>query len=349
LVLSGGWDGHLRLWDAQTRAPLTAVRAGAKPVSACAVSPEMDEWLSGSLDGLLSRWDPRTQTQVSTFLAHARPISAIVFGPNRQTLATAAWDCQVMLWDLSRDRLGRALKGHIDIVAGCCFTPDGQAVVSWSHDGTVRMWDASGARLTKSFLGHADRVNAAAVSPDSSWIVSGSRDGTLKLWDPKAEREAGSCTLKTAICGCFFLLHGGAVVTIEANGRLQIISIPGLEVEMALDTGLVVECADLAPSGAQLALGGRDGQVYFVEVDGLNGTPLVVTATQTSRRTATPWQRLFGQSRLTHSILFTCPTCRQEVELPGRVPPEPAPCPHCLRPLRVGGIMVPTSEVGSPV
>ncbi len=37
LVLSGGWDGHLRLWEADGGTPVTALHVAAKAVSACAV------------------------------------------------------------------------------------------------------------------------------------------------------------------------------------------------------------------------------------------------------------------------------------------------------------------------
>src|SRR5262249_41667810 len=50
-ALSGGWDGHLRLWDSSTGAAVTGLAAGGKAVSACAVAPSGKFWLSGSLDG----------------------------------------------------------------------------------------------------------------------------------------------------------------------------------------------------------------------------------------------------------------------------------------------------------
>ena len=136
-VLSGGWDGHLRLWEASTGGHLTAVRASDKPVSACAVAPDNTRWLSGSLDGMLTFWDPMTQQCLSVFLAHTRPIAALVFDGDGQTLATASWDRTLALWRTNRERDGRQLTGHEDIVAGCRFTPDGKTLLSWSHDGSL--------------------------------------------------------------------------------------------------------------------------------------------------------------------------------------------------------------------
>jgi WD40 repeat protein len=334
-VLSGGWDGHLRLWDAANGLPVTSLRVGSKPVSACAIAPDATHWLSGNLDGFLSRWDAVTHRHLSSFLAHARPISAIVFGSDGHTLATASWDCKVGLWTLPQDQGGRAMGGHTDIVAGCRFTPDAKCVLSWSHDGTIRLWEVKRGRSVRTMNGHADRVTAAGVSPDGCWAASGSRDGMVKLWDLPNGQEAQTLNLGAEIKSCFFLLDGETLGTVEANGRLRMFSLPNLTLETELDTELGVECSDLAPSGNQLVLGGTDGRVNFIGLTGFEARPLLVTAVPTNRRTATPLQRLFGRSRVSRAFLCTCPACRKPFELADQLPEQPAPCPNCHRTLRI--------------
>src|SRR5436309_8261024 len=76
-VLSGGWDGFLRLWDAETGAARVSLAASPKPLSCCACSPDGRQWLSGSMEGLLSLWDGVSQQSLMSFLAHTRPISAL--------------------------------------------------------------------------------------------------------------------------------------------------------------------------------------------------------------------------------------------------------------------------------
>ena len=339
VVLSGGWDGHLRLWDARTGDSVAAIRVSPKPVSACAVSPGGEQWLAGNLDGLLSRWDSVSQRSISNFLAHARPISAIDYSADGRLLVTSSWDCTLILWADAREREGRPLRGHTDIVAGCRFAPDGHSVLSWSHDGTVRLWDVAFGMPPKTMRGHADRVTAAAISPDGARVVSASRDRILKLWDLKTEAEPESLALPGEVRRCFFTIHGQSVGTVETSGRVRLYALPSLEVEAELTTDIQVECAELAPLGGQIALGAADGRVYFVSVEGLDGVPLPVTVTQSSRRTAGPIRRLFGKSRLTHSYHCTCPACRQQVELADKDPDRPAPCPHCRRQLRVSAVV----------
>jgi WD40 repeat protein len=333
-VLSGGWDGHLRLWDTGARAPVTALRVGAKPVSACAVSPDGTQWLAGNLDGLLSRWDPLTQKLHSTFLAHPRPLAAIVFGPDGH-LATASWDASLVLWGASYEREGRTLRGHTDIVAGCQFTPDGKGLLSWSHDGTARLWDVARGALQKTFAGHADRIHCGAVSPDGAWAGSASRDGQVRLWDLQSGREAASLILDGDVRGCHFLPHGGVLATVEADGHVRLHTVPELEGEAELGTGLTVECSAVAPDGGLIALGAGDGRVHLVQVQGYESAPLYVSAIRSTRQTATALGRLLGRTRTVAVYDCVCPTCRRPAELPHADPGRPASCPHCGRSLRV--------------
>jgi WD40 repeat protein len=333
-VLSGGWDGHLRLWEAGSGTQLTGFRAGNKPISACAIAPDNMRWLSGSLDGMLATWDAKTQQCQLTFLAHTRPISSIVFDSDGLTLATASWDRTLTLWRPDREREGRQLTGHQDIVAGCRFTPDGKSLLSWSHDGSLRLWDTANARLSGQLPGHEHKVTAAAVSPDGRLAASAARDGALRLWDLLEQRELAAARIAYEVRACFFLLDGESLLTVEANGRLALHSAATLQEQHELHVRLPLQCAALAPSGSQVAIGCDDGKVRFLAVDGLECAPLLVTPTRTSHRTSTMLGRLFGKSKLEHAYACTCPACRQSFQLTDAYSGKPSPCPHCRRPLR---------------
>src|SRR5260370_2108499 len=90
-VLSGGWDGYIRLWETTTGVHVTALQVSNKPVSTCGVSPDGKQWLAGTLEGMLARWDALTHQQVSTFLPHTSPIPTIAFPVN--DLATTPASC----------------------------------------------------------------------------------------------------------------------------------------------------------------------------------------------------------------------------------------------------------------
>jgi WD40 repeat protein len=337
-VLSGGWDGHLRLWDAATGAALVKLQASPKPLSCCSFSPDGRHWLSGSMEGLLSIYDGGSHQKLMSFVAHTRPISAICFAPDGETMATASWDRQVILRKVGKVSEGsrdvRVLSGHADIVAGCRFTVDGKNLVSWSHDQTIKVWDLTLTKEAATLAGHTDRVTAVALSPDGRWLLSGGRDATVRLWDLEARTEMAALNVGAEVRGCFSLLDGESAVVADAVGRLFLLSVPSFQVQAQVQTPFKVMCGELAPSGMQLALGAEDGVVYFVAVEGFEEASLVVTARQSVKEHATVLGRFFGTTKMRRMFEYTCPVCRQTMEAP-TLPVEPVACRKCRRRLRV--------------
>ena len=145
-VLSGGWDGYLRLWLSANGQQITSLAASPRPLSSCAISPDGTAWLSAAMDGALTWWDAVSHRMGQSFIAHIRPISAIQFSPDVRQLATASWDRKLVLRRVGDEHEGRTLVGHRDIVAGCRWSSDSKQLLSWSHDGTLRLWNADSGR-----------------------------------------------------------------------------------------------------------------------------------------------------------------------------------------------------------
>jgi WD40 repeat protein len=287
------------------------------------------------MEGWLTSWDPASQTPHWTFLAHTRPVSSIHFAPDGQMLATASWDRQVALRRVGREREPRILSNHVDIVAGCCFAAGGLQLLSWSYDGTVRLWDvASGHELA--LLGdHGTRVTAGDVSPDGLWAVTGAMDGGLKLWSLTDMAEAGAAVLPAEVRGLFLLPDGSSFVATDAEGLITLLNAPGFEVQDQLALECKIQSGALAPVADQLAIGGEDGLVRFLAIEGFEESPLPVTVTQGLRQTSTGFDRLFGRTRNLPTYSFACPACRQGSELTGAAPGGEFACPLCGRRLRV--------------
>ena len=332
-VLSAGWDGMLRLWDAATGTTLASLDAGPKPLSACCPSPDGLHWLSGSMEGTLSVWDCVSHECLASVAAHTRPVSAICFSPDGKLIASSSWDRQVMLRSADQPREGRAIGSHHDIVSGCRFSPDGSQLLSWSHDGSVKLWDVAGRQGLATFSGHSDRVNAVAVSPDGRLALSGSRDATLRLWDLQQMCELATVNVGAEIRACFLLLDGESAVVADALGRLFLMGVPGFGVVSQLQAPSLAMSGCLSPNGMSLALGSEDGVVHLVAVEGYEDASLLVPARQTAKQGPGLLGGLFGTTRTTHTFSMTCPACQSLIEKP-TLPVGPFACPRCHRRLR---------------
>lgn len=334
-VITGGWDGKLRLWDAASGAHLGEFAVGNKPVSACAVAPDGKNWLAGTMEGMLVQWDVEKRAATQRFMPHTRPISCIAHAPDGNALVTTSWDRNVRWSPVEKNSEPKVLGQHADIVAGAAFAPDGQKLYTWSYDRTIAVWDVPQQRLHAQLRGHGDRILSGAVSHDGRCLATGGRDRCLKLWDLQAGREMHAITLKSEICGLFFLLDNEALLAVDANGRVTLHLFPSLELVSELRVEATVQCARLAPSGAQLALGGVEGRLHRIAIDGFDARPLAVTAMRSTRATANMMQRLFGLHSALTVYSCRCPACCAPIELLRELPNTPTACPSCRRSLRV--------------
>jgi WD40 repeat protein len=284
------------------------------------------------MEGVVTDWDARSQQLTGQSAVHTRPVSSLCFSPCGQRLASASWDRQVCLRGSERERV--TFTAHEDIICGCRFTPDGTLLLTWSNDRTLRLWDVNRHKEVAILREHSDRVACADVSPDGTLAASGSRNGDLVLWDFATRSKLHALNLRGEIRASMFSLDGSSLIIVEASGNVQLLSVPELQPQVELAMQQPAQCAALSPRGDQLAIGGADGVLRLLAVEGLEARPLVVTATQGVRRTASRLQRLFGSFTETAVYSSVCPCCRNPVEILRQLPTDPTPCPHCHRPLR---------------
>ncbi|KAL5480661.1 hypothetical protein ACEPAI_9601 [Sanghuangporus weigelae] len=100
-MASGREDGTIRIWDAQTGAPMGTPKQGHKSfVRAVAYSPDGTKLVSGSDDGVLCVWDAESLEPLGEpFKMNAGYVSALQFSPDGRKIASVGsaltiWDAQ---------------------------------------------------------------------------------------------------------------------------------------------------------------------------------------------------------------------------------------------------------------
>ncbi|OJW12373.1 MAG: hypothetical protein BGO49_21205 [Planctomycetales bacterium 71-10] len=291
-LVSGGWDGLVKLWDlrdgAATPRLARVMRGKWDEVEAVAFGPD-----GRTIAGLGVGWDGAPYSAVTVWDGDARrgrvllrtpgKVDAMAFSPDGRTLATAGGESRtVTLWDAADGSERLSLPEHAAPVWSVAFAPDGRlaaasGVVPAMADpaaedrrGEIKIWDVSGARpaCLRRLVGHDYGVAAAVFSPDARLLASGGFDRGIKLWDP----EAGECRADlTGHIGWVAALAFSPVEPLLASGshdrtiRLWDLRDGTCRAVLEGHAGNVYSVA-FAPDGRRLASGSLDGAVRIWDV-----------------------------------------------------------------------------------
>ena len=214
LLATGGGDGVLKLWDANSGSELRTIAAHLGVIFGVAFSPDGLRLASAGADGAARVWDLTSADKLPVGLTgHAGAVTRIAFSPDGRQVATSSVDGSARIWDAFSGApirtLGPSASPPVDdhavvylpglqpframselaALPGAVwtveFSPDGARVVTAGRagGGTATVWDLGTGRQLVTLSGHLGTVVQATFSRDGREIATASRDGTAKVWD----------------------------------------------------------------------------------------------------------------------------------------------------------------------
>ena len=133
-IVSGDFNGKIKVWDAETGKEIRTLRVHEGPVESVAFSPDGRRIVSG----ISCCWNNKNNT--------------------------------VKVWDAETGQEIHTLRGHEASVNSVAFSPDGRRIVSGSEDKTIKVWDTTTGREMYTLAGHQYDVTCVAFSADGRRI-----------------------------------------------------------------------------------------------------------------------------------------------------------------------------------
>lgn len=209
-LVTGGWGGTARVWDAESGEELVAIPTGGDHVFAVAFSPDGKHVATGTNDPphYVKIWDAETGALVRVLpgaedLAEGKPLPghkdavlSVVYSRDGKRLLTSSYDNTARLWDLETGN-SQAFQGHESWVWSAVFSPDEKRIVTASQDGSAMVWSVETRKAGPPFLGHVGPVYAAAFSPDGEFVATAGYDNRVLLWEPGKVKPFDFTTLFT--------------------------------------------------------------------------------------------------------------------------------------------------------
>ena len=105
-IVSGGDDGTVRVWDAQSGEELRQFTGHTGPVNAVAYSPDGMQIVSASNDQTVRVWDVSTTlntraqsgAELQRVTVHTGPVNAVAYSPDGTRIVSGSGDNTLRLW-----------------------------------------------------------------------------------------------------------------------------------------------------------------------------------------------------------------------------------------------------------
>jgi hypothetical protein len=192
-ILSGSFDGTLKLWDPAAKTEVSTWEGHTDNVRAVALSPDGTRAVSGGSDRKIIFWNAESGTVISRLPGHDGIIRCIAYSPDGRHFLSGGDDKKLKLWEVvsSTDdpKLVATWEGHTDGVNACVFSPDGKTALSGSQDKTIIFWDVATGKALDTLTGHAAPVLAVAFSPDGKLALSAGGDNDIVVWDAANRKQ----------------------------------------------------------------------------------------------------------------------------------------------------------------
>jgi WD40 repeat protein len=191
LLVSGGEDGRVRLWEPTTLKEKASLAGHDSSVSAVAFSPDGKLLATAEEGGAIRLWDLPEGKHRATLRGHRDRVPfkgqspllrAVAFSPDGGKLASGDYWGHVTVWDVAKEKaVSEFGVPASDTVFCLAFTPDGKALATGGKN-SVRFWTADGSKELAVVEGHANGVYALVFANGGSTMATAD-DFRARLWD----------------------------------------------------------------------------------------------------------------------------------------------------------------------
>jgi WD40 repeat protein/serine/threonine protein kinase len=282
-LVSGGEEGHVKIWNAISGAELatlpqhgrTGPASDARLIGVVSVawSPDGTRLATASADAPIHVWDPESRELMATLRAHHGGTLAVAWHPDSRRLASGGQDGVASIWNTVDGSETHVLHGRAGGVTAVVWSPDGSRLATAARDGYIKVWDAATGDEVLSIPDIDGVARRLAWSSDGRRLAAGANNGSISLVDPTNGRKLSVFRGQSGSNSCVAWEPGGRRL-LSGGTYARTIKIWNTDDQHAVRT-LDGHTGDLntaawSPNGERIASGSSDGTIKIWDATASN-------------------------------------------------------------------------------
>jgi WD40 repeat protein len=184
LLVSGGKDSTVVIWDVAGATPVESLHHHQGMVTTVAVSPDCRYIASGGTDHRVFLYEVNGKGDARVITSHFKDITSVAFSPDGKWLASSGGDGTIVVYDLENKIVLEALSGHRAWVREVQFSPDSRKLISCGDDSRIITWnmeEPSRIYMQFKFKVPSGWLLSLDIRDDNKTIACGGSEGKARI------------------------------------------------------------------------------------------------------------------------------------------------------------------------
>lgn len=183
LLVSGGNDGKMRVWDIAREIMVATLDAHRSRVWGVAATSEFV--VSGGGDGVVRIWRRAQFECAATYDAHWKDVYAVDIKQDGSQVMSAGFDRKIKLWDVNSGSCVQTIRnsGKGGAITSVCFDASGFMAVSGGKDMQICVWDLRSEVCVRTLSPVLGEVTSVCATRGFSKILAATKNSTNRIWD----------------------------------------------------------------------------------------------------------------------------------------------------------------------
>lgn len=231
-LLTGGRDGSIRLWAADTGASLGGFAGHEREINAFAFTPDGRSFVSASSDNSARVWSLESGALLRQVTVPGSFITDALLTPDDWRLVTAdnSPTNNVALWDLATGERVRSFGEHAGTTRALALLPE-RRLATAGDDRRVHLWNLDTGQRIRTFEGATGTIADLVTGTNATTLIAGCLDGRVLVWDVASGAVLQNFK-RDPLSALSVAAHGGRAVIATVFNQVEVLE---------LATGAVVD------------------------------------------------------------------------------------------------------------